>query len=621
MGRGALTFSLVLLLAAACGDGSSSADDDDDVATIDGGGSGIDGGGSGIDGGGSGSCDGAAPVCVDHDTRRSCSAGVWSDEDCASGSGCVRGECVAAACSDECNLGATDGARTCELYDIGSGLWVSPDPAGSLADRSRAFEMWLRRDGVAFGGVGNAIYSDPPTYSNVTALGGLGDSAIWTGTYLAAEALRLEATGSADARANIAGIVDTLHLWFNVTGEPGLLARFVRPAGAGGVTEPNFDCLANPGHHCDVTYDGQQYDYLGHISRDQYQGVMLGYALAYEALGPEDETTRALIRDDVVEFVTELMKERTVSTKLVWNGTPLGPFDITMRFAVLAPDEMDGGAIEIIVDTGNPDASEMYGFQEFTPNLAHVVRQFPGLGFVPDIPRTGSAVMLSSFFQVALLVTDGAPGYETEHAAILDYYLNHSGEGGNVDDWLDIAKGWSSNPGCGDGYYANNIVMEPMYNLARLEADAGRSAIVLDQILNAKMWPAFVDTKNSFFSFIYAGVYAGADPGVAPAAEAQLAGFPPPPRVKIAVDLRADPTYMPHESGCTDQVDHSTAVDVADRVVSDFIWQRHPWGLYDGGNLAVTYPGVDYLVAYWLGRHHDFITDSAPERCLAWRAP
>ena len=34
-----------------------------------------------------------------------------------------------------------------------------------------------------------------------------------------------------------------------------------------------------------VTYEGAQYDYIGHISRDQYQGVMLGYALAYEALG------------------------------------------------------------------------------------------------------------------------------------------------------------------------------------------------------------------------------------------------------------------------------------------------------------------------------------------------
>mgnify|MGYP000458777045 CR=1 FL=1 len=41
------------------------------------------------------------------------------------------------------------------------------------------------------------------------------------------------------------------------------------------------------------------------LVRDQYQGVMLGYALAYEALGEEGEDTRALIREDVVELIEE----------------------------------------------------------------------------------------------------------------------------------------------------------------------------------------------------------------------------------------------------------------------------------------------------------------------------
>jgi hypothetical protein len=89
--------------------------------------------------------------------------------------------------------------------------------------------------------------------------------------------------------------------------------------------------------------------------------------------------------------------------------------------------------------------------------------------------------------------------------------------------------------------------------------------------------------------------------------------------VKEARDFRADSRYMPHESSCTDQVVHTSAVDVADRVVSDFIWQRHPWGLFDSGNPSQTYPGVDYLAAYWIGRFHGFLTDDTPGTCLAWR--
>jgi hypothetical protein len=567
-----------------------------------------------------GECAPGEMLCLDHATRRVClddpGGARWHDEVCPDGEGCVSGLCVAGECSDECDLGGTDGSRTCGLLDIATGGWIAVDPAGSMHDRARAYEMWLRRDSLYHGGVGNALYSDPPACTDVVSLGGTGDSAIWTGTYLAAEALRLMATGSADARDRVIDLVETLHLWFNVAGEPGLLARYAAPSGDHPLVD--MDCSTRR-IHCDVEFEGETYDYSGHISRDQYQGVMLGYALAYEALGEHDEPTRALIREDVVELVEELMRLRSVSVRLTWDGTELPVFDVDMRFAVLAPAEMTGGAVDLIIDSSNYDDSEMYGFQEFIPDWGLVIRQFPGLGWVPDIPRTGSAIMLSSFFRVGLLVTEGVEGYEDEHAGILGFYLGNSDWGGNVDDWLDRAGQWSYSGTCGSAYYANNIAMEPMYNLARLEDDPVLGARIVDGVLHGRMWPEFVATKNPWFSFIYAASVPYADPSVAPAAASQLSQFPPPPRVRVAVDLRSDARYMPHESGCTDQVDHGMAVDVGDRVVSDFIWQRHPWGLYDDGLESLTYPGVDYLAAYWLGRRHGFLADDRPGTCLAWR--
>jgi hypothetical protein len=98
----------------------------------------------------------------------------------------------------------------------------------------------------------------------------------------------------------------------------------------------------------------------------------------------------------------------------------------------------------------------------------------------------------------------------------------------------------------------------------------------------------------------------------------QLSGFPIAPRVRYPVDLRSDPQYMPHEAGCTDQCSHDTSVDVSERPWADFMWQRDPWSLFDSGDPSLTAPGIDYLVAYWLGRYHDYMDDDAPGRCAAW---
>lgn len=160
--------------------------------------------------------------------------------------------------------------------------------------------------------------------------------------------------------------------------------------------------------------------------------------------------------------------------------------------------------------------------------------------------------------------------------------------------------------------------MEPLYNLSRLETDPSRRNDIQNVLFTNKMWPVFSTTKNPFFSFIYAGTVSGAPSSVASSAWTQLQQFPPPPRVHFAVDLRNDPRY-PHDPSCPTQLRHDLAVDVGERVVSDFLWQRSPWELFAGGDLHRTEPGVDYLVAYWLGRKHGFIPDDTPTRCLAWR--
>ena len=563
-------------------------------------------------------CTKGEAICTSKDARRACvdngAGGTrWSDETCAAGSGCVAGACVVGKCSDECTAGETDASgKTCKPLVLSSKTTAALAPATKLHDRARDYLSWMKRGAMMTGGIGSARYEDPPTYSKVTSLDGIGDSAIWTGAFLGSEALRLKATGAIDARARVKALAETLHLWLNVAGEPGMLVRWTKESAT---TFPfaigDYDCDVER-VHCGIDYQGKKYDFIGHISRDQYQGVMFGLALAYDALGSADEPTRELLRKDAVTIAKELMKERTLPVDLSINGVSMKT-SLKGHYMVVSPREMKNGAIQLRLETNDFDGSEMYGFQEFYPNLADLVRQMPGLGWAPNIERASSAIMLTSFFRVALHVSDGVPAYAKDRAELEAFYAKHAGE------WLSVAKKWKEGTGCGGDYYANNIAMMPLYNLARLETNANVKSLVRDEILEDAMWPAFEKTKNVFFSFIYAGVTPSAPSSVVSDATTQLAQFPPAPRVFVGTDLRASPKYPSRHESCADQVGHDDAIDVGDRVVADFMWQRHAWGLYEGGDIHQTQPGVDYLVAYFMGRAHGFIPDDTEGTCLAWQ--
>jgi hypothetical protein len=142
--------------------------------------------------------------------------------------------------------------------------------------------------------------------------------------------------------------------------------------------------------------------------------------------------------------------------------------------------------------------------------------------------------------------------------------------------------------------YSNNLGMEPMYNLARLETDkalralariywplgppihpvwqrcssvtyrgvcallapcqTGASTLEVGQLILARalssiikttivtnaMWPAFVPMKNVFFGCICAANMSSPSSSSLSSLKSQLSGFPSPPRYRKAVDLTTD---------------------------------------------------------------------------------
>jgi uncharacterized protein (TIGR03437 family) len=125
------------------------------------------------------------------------------------------------------------------------------------------------------------------TSSQIVGYTRCGDSAIWSGHYLAAESYRYAVTGSADALKNVQSAIAGLQALIDVTGTD-LLARCRIPLNSPFATS----ILAEENHNGIHTDSATGYYWVGNTSRDQYSGAMFGLVSAYD-LVPEPTTHAA----------------------------------------------------------------------------------------------------------------------------------------------------------------------------------------------------------------------------------------------------------------------------------------------------------------------------------------
>ncbi len=533
----------------------------------------------GIDNDGDGRIDAADPQC----TQGS------SDE--------VLGDGV---CADRCRLGATDGDLTCALWDADAHVFIDELDQSRLHNRARVYTSVLRDKLMPQGGIFQTLFSSTDLETPV-GYDGVRDSPIWTGTYLAAEALRYRVTGAPDAMDQIERSLAVLHRWWTISGDRGYLARFAAPD-----SSPTLNLFeSRPEEVHTAVVDGSPWRWRGDISRDQYQGAFLGYSLAYDVV--QDESLRALIRNDVVNTIEQLMSHETRPLTVTINGVPL-TLDLGLEGVIYTDDEGPSG-IDVTV---SPFSFTDVGLVTFWPNPATQLRQIPGLGFLPDMPFAGQAIQLGGMFRVALQVTENVPSFAARRAAIQAYYDAH------FDEWANIgAKYGVGGDNCGSAYHGKNIAFTPAFNWLRLETDPARKQRLRDTVLRDALWNTVADHKNVWFAFIYA---AEAEPSsavsaVAAAHAAQLAEFPDAPNLERGRDLRDS---YPLDTNCTDEPMSTIAIDVGDRVPSVFMWERHPWKLVGPNNPRFVFPGHDFLIAYWMGRRFGFLDEDTPNTCLVW---
>jgi hypothetical protein len=175
-----------------------------------------------------------------------------------------------------------------------------------------------------FGTILDPIFTAPDS-DQIKGYTRCGDSAIWTGHYLAAEAYRYKVTRSADALANAKRALDGLTLLADVSGT-GVLARCAVPVGSDftpGIVQEEA--------HNGVWFGsagGQAYMWIGHTSRDQYSGAFFGLGVAYDMI--DDAQVRAQASAVVTRLLQFLLNN-------LWNVV-LPDGSISTTFAI-RPDE------------------------------------------------------------------------------------------------------------------------------------------------------------------------------------------------------------------------------------------------------------------------------------------
>jgi len=173
------------------------------------------------------------------------------------------------------------------------GLFVGT-AAASEAD-AIAISQNIRARHMPFGVVVDPIFASPDS-EQIVGYTRCGDSAIWTGHYLAAEAFRYNVTRSAEALNNVKVALAGIASLLNVTGT-NLLARCLIPVNSQYAPAIIQEEAGNG------IYQNTQagYYWIGNTSRDQYSGVFFGLGVAY------DLVDNAEVRAAIAPLVTLLL--------------------------------------------------------------------------------------------------------------------------------------------------------------------------------------------------------------------------------------------------------------------------------------------------------------------------
>ncbi len=172
-------------------------------------------------------------------------------------------------------------------------LVVAALPTMASESDALAISSIIQARHLPYGTILDPVYATPDS-DEIVSYSRCGDSALWTGHYLAAESFRYKVTGSPDAFDNIQAAIAGLKSLADVTGN-NLLARCIVP-----LDSPYADSIMSE-EKANGIHTAAPWFWVGNTSRDAYSGVIFGLAVAY------DMVTDSSVRSSISDLVTRLV--------------------------------------------------------------------------------------------------------------------------------------------------------------------------------------------------------------------------------------------------------------------------------------------------------------------------
>ena len=448
----------------------------------------------------------------------------------------------------------------------------SPAPTpGQCARYAEAVAQSIRDRHMPFGGVVDPIYSVAQTVTPAAeSYTRAGDSAIWTGHFLAAEAVRYGVTQDPRALDNVRAALTAIGDMVRAPGT-GVLARAVMdaPTEASSVenekpvraaaavsdlsaTEPTEKPTAEKGtpaswaagmaneeahsgvHSAkipkcawtageEVCSGERNVWWVGHSTRDQYAGVALGLALTLQNVPDAGVQKRA------GEIVTRLV------------------------------DFLETHAWTIHATNGDWVKKPSWSIRNFPEAYWFIFTEY----------------QVASLLQLAKKVNPDKYGKRYWWAYQLTKILPMK------------SALWAQTSGYQPKHYAAfNVAYAYWYILLGLEQDATKHR-KLEEVYQS-LRPSIAQDQNAHFNMLDRALHA-ADQGHDAETVSLLSSLLGKTRWNLTVDN-------------TGHYDGKTAIPIAERINTDFLWQRHPGQLLSYGDGRIESARIDFLLPYWLAR-------------------
>jgi len=280
---------------------------------------------------------------------------------------------------------------------------------------------------MPFGTILSPIFASSSS-TQIVAYTRCGDSALWTGAWLAAESFRYKVTQSADALANVKSALAGLKGLADITGD-NRLARCMVPA-----SSPYAAGIANE-EAANTIHQNPPWIWIDNTSRDQVVGAFFGLAVAFDFVN--DSAVQSGAADLATRLLGFISRHQWSPNDDLSSTFLLRPEELQMLLQVarhLNPANGIGGPFlvppvnsGVLVDTVNLSSYFKFNLDYLSfYNLVRLQDNSDNRGAYQAL-RSFTAAHRNAFFDIIDRGLDGPdPARDAETRSLLDQWLQRS---------------------------------------------------------------------------------------------------------------------------------------------------------------------------------------------------